>query len=189
MPLLLILKMSSLDSSWEIGKQQPIIISQRIDIRKKHWMALCAAAAGGCCAIVSLPEDPDGALLIGERSSVAATADAIKRRVRIRDWWWWCNMHNHELDRDLPYRERNSTVERRQRMDRNPMNKIKHKVAELFPSLRNWNTGPGDPEVVLLPRDQAGHRLGGIVWKPETYKTPEGQAFLGYDINTGKSIW
>lgn len=59
------------------------------------------------------------------------------------------------------------------------LDKIRHKVVEVCPSLREWNTPPGAPEVVLKPLSPGGQRLGGAVWKFETYTTDEGREFLG----------
>lgn len=56
---------------------------------------------------------------------------------------------------------------------------IQHKVAEIFPALREDRPSAiGEPEVILRPH-HGGLRLGGCVWRPEAYASQEGRAFLG----------
>lgn len=67
----------------------------------------------------------------------------------------------------------------RARQDRLGLSRVQHRVAELYPGLREWRRSqPGEPEVILRPH-HGGQRLGGVIWRAETYAAPEGLRFLG----------
>ena len=62
------------------------------------------------------------------------------------------------------------------------LNAVRHKVAELFPELRIWpDELDYDPRItaeVQLRPHHGGLRLGGCVWRPETYLDPAGRKYL-----------
>lgn len=153
------------DASYTPINELPVVAKHVETDKPLDRLLFLAASLFAHLAGVALVATDTGYMIIGTNISVKFWQPPMKTMTNTA--YEMLEMHDYVSDRILQGRR-----------DRVHLLKVQHRVAAEFPGLREWNPPSGSPEVVLKPT-HGGQRLGGCVWRPETYLTLEGRQFLG----------